>query len=161
MPYDDSEQQKLNDYLTGQAFGVGYNAHSSLGAQHYKSNFSPAPPTVLDRDTRQPAPKLTRAERKALREEQAQIQAIKNDQSFAGLLFLGSLAGIAYLDYLYLPAMPWWAHVLIVLPFPLLLAAILKRYPRFVRGFRYTIMSCIGLAIALIVAFRLDLLPIG
>ena len=161
MPYDDSEQRKLNDYLTGQAFGVGYNTHSSLGAQHYKSNFSPAPPTVFKRDTKQPAPKLTRAERKAFRQEQAQMQSIKNDQSFVGLLFSVSLAGVAYLDYLYLPEMPWWAHVLIVLPFPLFLAAILKRYPRFVRGFRYTIMSCIGLVIAAIVAFHLDVLPIG
>jgi len=161
MPYDDSEQRKLNDYLTGQAFGVGYNTHSSLGAQQYKSNFSPAPPTAFKKDAKQPAPKLSRAERKALGKEQAQMQAIKNDQSFAGLLFSVSLAGVAYLDYLYLPEMPWWAHVLIVLPFPLLLAAILKRYPRFVRGFRYTIMSCIGLAIAITVAFRLDLLPIG
>ncbi|WP_297794415.1 hypothetical protein [uncultured Marinobacter sp.] len=161
MPYDDSEQQKLNDYLTGQAFGVGYNTHSSLGAQHYKSNFSPAPSTVTDRNTDKSAIKLTRAERKALRKEQSQMQAITNDQSFSGLLFLGSLAGIAYLDYLYLPEMPWWAHVLIVLPIPLLLVTILKRYPKFVRGLRYTIMGCIGLAVAAIVAFRLDLLPIG
>lgn len=161
MPYDDSEQRKLNDYLTGQAFGVGYNTHSSLGAQHYKSNFSPTPSTVANRDADNSALKLTRAERKALRKKQAQMQAITNDQSFSGLLFLGSLVGVAYLDYRYLPEIPWWAHMLIVIPIPLLLAAVLKRYPKFVRRLRYMIMTCIGLAITVAVAFRLGFLPIG
>ncbi|RBP27123.1 hypothetical protein DET50_11553 [Marinobacter pelagius] len=169
MPYDDSEQRKLNDYLAGQAFGVGYNTHSSLGAQHYKSNFSPTPSVATDRNAvsqdfveqEKSAVKLTQSERKALRKQQSKLQAISNDQSFLGLIFWGSLAGVAYLDYLYLPEMQWWAHVLIVSPIPLVLATLLKRYPKFVRKLRYTIMSCTGLAIAVMVAFHLNLLPIG
>lgn len=166
MPYDDSEQQKLNDYLTGQAFGASYNTYSSLGAQHYKSNFAPAPTTLAGGASNShtasqlgQAAKLTRAERKALQKQQARQQAVENDRSFSGLLVSLSLAGIAYLDYLYLPEMPWWAHLLVVLPVPLILGAILNRYPKFVRRLRYIVLGSIGLAIAALVVIQLDLLP--
>ena len=33
---------KLYDYITGNTFGVGYNAYSSLGASHYRQRSSPS-----------------------------------------------------------------------------------------------------------------------